>query len=42
MALLEVTALSKSFHGVRAVTSAAFTVDNGAIAALIGPSYNFV
>jgi len=38
MALLEVTALSKSFHGVRAVTSAAFTVDNGAIAALIGPN----
>jgi len=38
MALLEVTALSKSFRGVRAVTSAAFSVDGGAIVALIGPN----
>jgi branched-chain amino acid transport system ATP-binding protein len=38
MALLEVTALSKAFRGVRAVTSASFAVEQGAIVALIGPN----
>ena len=38
MALLEVSGLSKSFRGVRAVTNASFAVEQGAIVALIGPN----
>jgi branched-chain amino acid transport system ATP-binding protein len=38
MSLLEVSALSKSFRGVRAVTNASFAVAQGAIVALIGPN----
>lgn len=38
MALLEVSALSKSFRGVRAVTNASFAVEQGTIVALIGPN----
>ncbi len=38
MALLEVSGLSKSFRGVRAVTNASFGVEQGAIVALIGPN----
>jgi len=38
MSLLEVSALSKSFRGVRAVTNASFAVEQGAIVALIGPN----
>jgi branched-chain amino acid transport system ATP-binding protein len=38
MALLEVTGLTKSFRGLRAVAGASFAVDTGAIVALIGPN----
>jgi branched-chain amino acid transport system ATP-binding protein len=38
VALLEVTGLSKAFRGVRAVSGAAFTVEEGTIVALIGPN----
>jgi len=38
MALLEVSGVSKSFRGVRAVTNAAFAVEQGAMVALIGPN----
>ena len=38
MALLEVTGLTKSFRGLRAVAGASFAVDAGAIVALIGPN----
>jgi len=37
-ALLEVRAISKSFHGLRAVQEASFDVPAGAIVALIGPN----
>jgi branched-chain amino acid transport system ATP-binding protein len=35
---LEVRGISKSFHGLRAVTDASFEVPHGAIRALIGPN----
>jgi branched-chain amino acid transport system ATP-binding protein len=38
MALLEVTGLTKSFRGLKAVDGASFAVDTGAIVALIGPN----
>jgi len=38
MALLEVSGVSKAFRGVRAVSSASFSVDERAIVALIGPN----
>ena len=37
-ALLEVSGLSKSFGGVRALSGCSFTVDDGKIAGLIGPN----
>ncbi|HEV2674618.1 MAG TPA: ABC transporter ATP-binding protein [Aliidongia sp.] len=38
MALLEVTGLSKSFRGLKAVDRASFSVEAGTIVALIGPN----
>jgi len=38
MALLEVTGLTKSFRGLRAVAGVSFTVEAGAIVGLIGPN----
>ncbi|MBI3376570.1 MAG: ABC transporter ATP-binding protein [Betaproteobacteria bacterium] len=38
MALLEISGLSKSFRGLRAVTNASLVVEQGAILALIGPN----
>ena len=38
MALLEVSGLSKSFDGVRAVDGVSFSADRGELLALLGPS----
>lgn len=38
MALLEIAAVSKSFRGLRAVSDASLSVEQGAIVALIGPN----
>ncbi|MEO8145294.1 MAG: ABC transporter ATP-binding protein [Betaproteobacteria bacterium] len=38
MSLLDVRGISKSFRGLKAVSSASFTVDQGSIVALIGPN----
>ena len=38
MVLLEVTGLTKSFRGLKAVAGASFAIETGAIVALIGPN----
>ena len=38
MSFLEIKGISKSFRGLKAVSSATFDVDRGSIVALIGPN----